>query len=583
MDVFALREELVSDYRHYAESFLSGQGRADPGARRSRAREGLLWPDPIVQLNPAFEPGGTVDELVAEGLLDERCSRDLPRAGSGRADSERRAASSASPSARGDRGGPGGRELRADDRHGIGQEPRLHRPDRRSRSAATARGEGDPGDRRVSDERARQQPGGRAGEVPLARLPGREAARSRSGATRARRATRSGRRSCAHPPDILLTNYVMLELILTRPYERQDRRGGAGSRVPRPGRAAHLPRPPGRRRRAARPARSRGLQRDRACSCVGTSATLAGPGTLGRAARRGRRASPRCLFGAAVEPDSVIGETLRRATAPTSTRRPGLPSSALDGARRAATPPDDLEEFDRRSARLLDRDDARASSGAGDGRLRRAPAAPDDAARRAPPRAGRAHRAPPQIAARRDPRDAAARLPSSAARERLPGVRVPAAPVLQRAARRSTPRSSPRTSATSRPASSSSCPATARRSCSRSRSAASAARSTTRSATGRGDAGGPWSRRAGSPTRQRRRETSDDGFLYFSGDEPWPSERRRAARARPRRLARAPRRRNASSAATASICRSRSASTPAAASAETGSRSTSSPRRSGSA
>jgi ATP-dependent helicase YprA (DUF1998 family) len=37
--------------------------------------DGLLWPDPIVQLNPAFEPGGTVDELVAQGLLHERCAQ----------------------------------------------------------------------------------------------------------------------------------------------------------------------------------------------------------------------------------------------------------------------------------------------------------------------------------------------------------------------------------------------------------------------------------------------------------------------------------------------------------------------------
>jgi hypothetical protein len=33
----------------------------------------LLWPHPIVQLNPAFEPGGTIDELVNERVLHERC------------------------------------------------------------------------------------------------------------------------------------------------------------------------------------------------------------------------------------------------------------------------------------------------------------------------------------------------------------------------------------------------------------------------------------------------------------------------------------------------------------------------------
>ena len=57
----------------------------------------------------------------------------------------------------------------------------------------------------------------------------------------------------SHPPDILLTNYVMLEYILTRPYDGAlvQRRGGAV--VPGPGRAAHVPRPPGRGRRSAGP------------------------------------------------------------------------------------------------------------------------------------------------------------------------------------------------------------------------------------------------------------------------------------------------------------------------------------------
>ena len=40
-----------------------------------------------------------------------------------------------------------------------------------------------------------------------------------TGATRARRARRSERRSSHSPPDILLTNYVMLEYILTRPFD----------------------------------------------------------------------------------------------------------------------------------------------------------------------------------------------------------------------------------------------------------------------------------------------------------------------------------------------------------------------------
>ena len=36
---------------------------------------GLLWPEPLVQLNPSFAPGGTIDELVAEGTLHPTCTQ----------------------------------------------------------------------------------------------------------------------------------------------------------------------------------------------------------------------------------------------------------------------------------------------------------------------------------------------------------------------------------------------------------------------------------------------------------------------------------------------------------------------------
>ena len=57
MDVFDLRERLVQDYADYTRSFINVRDeRIDALVDRELA-EGLLWPDPIVQLNPAFEPG----------------------------------------------------------------------------------------------------------------------------------------------------------------------------------------------------------------------------------------------------------------------------------------------------------------------------------------------------------------------------------------------------------------------------------------------------------------------------------------------------------------------------------------------
>jgi hypothetical protein len=115
-----------------------------------------------------------------------------------------------------------------------------------------------------------------------------------------------------NPPDILLTNYVMLELLLTRPYDRRlieharglrflvfdelhTYRGRQGADV------AMLI------RRVRQACAARSLQ------CVGTSATLSTEGT--RAQQRTAVADMASrLFGAAVTPNRIIGETLRRAT-----------------------------------------------------------------------------------------------------------------------------------------------------------------------------------------------------------------------------------------------------------------------------
>jgi ATP-dependent helicase YprA (DUF1998 family) len=73
MDVFQLRQQLVDDYGEYIQSFLDI---ADPRIRdlvERQLSEGLLWPHQLVQLNPAFEPGETVEQLVTQGVLHDEC------------------------------------------------------------------------------------------------------------------------------------------------------------------------------------------------------------------------------------------------------------------------------------------------------------------------------------------------------------------------------------------------------------------------------------------------------------------------------------------------------------------------------
>ncbi len=57
MDVFALRNQLVDDYAAYIESFINISDGRSRELVAAELHQGLLWPDPLLQLNPNFEPG----------------------------------------------------------------------------------------------------------------------------------------------------------------------------------------------------------------------------------------------------------------------------------------------------------------------------------------------------------------------------------------------------------------------------------------------------------------------------------------------------------------------------------------------
>lgn len=79
MDVFALRDQVVGEYERYVRGFLV--------IREADLREKVdayfsaqhLWPEPMVQLNPTFARGRSVDDLVAAGDLHEGCGRAFRR------------------------------------------------------------------------------------------------------------------------------------------------------------------------------------------------------------------------------------------------------------------------------------------------------------------------------------------------------------------------------------------------------------------------------------------------------------------------------------------------------------------------
>ena len=315
MDVFELRERVVGEYRRYAESFVEiADGRIRDGVDEA-LDGGLLWPHPRVGVNPAFEPGASIKDLVESGQLHPT------------ADQIFRTGKSAD--------GPEGHLLT------------LHRHQSEAVEAAaagrnyvltTGTGSGKSLAYIIPIVDHVLRSGSGQGVKALVLYPMNALANSQyeelskfldhgswkaaHGSTADRPVTfgvytgqqnqREREAILTNPPDILLTNYVMAELILTRYIDKalvramsslrflvldelHTHRGRQGADV------AMLV----RRIREATGASD--------MQCVGTSATLSTEGTPAERDAQVAEVAAK-LFGAEVQPEDIISETLRRVT-----------------------------------------------------------------------------------------------------------------------------------------------------------------------------------------------------------------------------------------------------------------------------
>jgi hypothetical protein len=301
MDVFRLRSQVVADYSAYIDSFLNI---LDPEIKEfvdKKLAAEVLWPPALVQLSPAYRAADTIDDLVQQGRLHPLAGQ-IFRAG--------------------------------------GQSLRLHQHQRRAIDVAesgqhyvvtTGTGSGKSLTYLVPifDHILKNQPEqGRVRAIivyPMnALINSQEQALDRFTANLGGRdhcpvryARYTGQESASeknaiqeNPPHILLTNYVMLELMLTRPDEHKfvdaahsalqflvldelhTYRGRQGADV------ALLVR------------RLRERSGNPHLQCIGTSATMASGQTRAERAEA-IAAVASTLFGAAVAPEHVIDESLR--------------------------------------------------------------------------------------------------------------------------------------------------------------------------------------------------------------------------------------------------------------------------------
>lgn len=305
MDVFSLRDSIVGEYRKFATSFTTIH--ADDIRTQVEAiySEGRFWPDPLLQINPSYRHGLNIETLISNGALDPRTA-DIFRAGGTPLSLYKHQEQAVILASQGESyvvttGTGSGKSLTffipivsavlAEKRRSTA---------RRTRAIiiypmnALANSQLEELDKFVSNIEGEKP-------VTFARYTGQEKSEER-------------RRIADAPPDILLTNFMMLELLMTRQDELDRKvigncqglrflvldelhtyRGRQGADV------ALLVR---RVRERLSPER---LQ------CIGTSATMASEGTARNKQEVVADVASK-LFSTAIDPSHVIIEELERVT-----------------------------------------------------------------------------------------------------------------------------------------------------------------------------------------------------------------------------------------------------------------------------
>lgn len=340
MDVFEFRSLLVNDYSKYIESFIRIRDEGIADRVNKSLHEGDLWPDPLIQLNPNFESGGSIGDLVNEKLLHPEClsifrRKPAPDIDHGPLKLYRHQVDSIRAARNGDNyvlttGTGSGKSLAyiipiVDHvlRRGSGKGIQAIIVYPMNALANSQEGE-------LKKFLCHGYPEGQS-PVTFRRYTGQEGDEERKAII-------------TNPPDILLTNFVMLELILTRPDEMKlveaahglqflvldelhTYRGRQGADV------ALLV------RRVKDRCEAESLQ------IVGTSATLAGGGSYAQQQADVAKVATK-LFGAEVKPACVVGETLQRVCPKTNLQSEAFIAKLRDSIHIAETGRNrPLEEF----------------------------------------------------------------------------------------------------------------------------------------------------------------------------------------------------------------------------------------------
>ena len=74
MDVFEFRGHLVDEYSDFTRSFTRIKANDIRTFVDAEYDSQKFWPEPLVQVNPNFREGGTVEDFVRTGHLHPQCA-----------------------------------------------------------------------------------------------------------------------------------------------------------------------------------------------------------------------------------------------------------------------------------------------------------------------------------------------------------------------------------------------------------------------------------------------------------------------------------------------------------------------------
>jgi Lhr-like helicase/very-short-patch-repair endonuclease len=74
LDVFDFRDHVVGDYEQFTRSFTRIRAGDIRDFVDTQYASQKYWPEPLIQINPSFKSGGTVEEFVAAGQLHPACA-----------------------------------------------------------------------------------------------------------------------------------------------------------------------------------------------------------------------------------------------------------------------------------------------------------------------------------------------------------------------------------------------------------------------------------------------------------------------------------------------------------------------------